>query len=84
MKRTEATTYALGIGHAITHLMKNLTITERPKKICIMFENDVIAHSVEVLLKNNWAPAMIPILDLNNRFEPGQLQPRPRHESWPL
>ena len=81
MKKREAATYALGIGHAITHLMKNLTVTERPKKICIMFENDVTAHSVEVLFKNNWAPPMISILDLNNRFKPVPLQLRPRHES---
>ena len=39
---------------------------ERPKKICIVFEDDVSAESVEVLIKNNSVPVKISISDLNN------------------
>jgi hypothetical protein len=82
MNRGEAMTSTLGIGHARTHLMKNLhpvlpsdreplgytaiQAAERPIKICVVFEDDVSAGSVEVFIKNSSVPATISISDLNS------------------
>ena len=54
---------------------------ERPKKIRIVFEDDINACSVEVLLKSNSVPVMIPIMGLFNHYGLAQFQPRASHES---
>jgi hypothetical protein len=75
MKRSLATKSVIGIGFAKTQPMKELNSisspdreapgnaktrgTERPKKIRIVFEDDVSARSVEVRFKNNFTPAMV-------------------------
>jgi hypothetical protein len=82
MKRSLATGFVFGIGRAIGQPMKNLysdlnherevlgdTImqtAERPKKIRIVFEDDLNAHRAEILIKHSNASARISIPELRN------------------
>jgi hypothetical protein len=82
MKRSLATGSVFGIGRAIRHPMKNLhsdlhherevlgdaimQAAERPKRIGIVFEDDLNARGAEILIKHSNASAKISIPELRN------------------
>ncbi len=64
------------LGNATT------SAAERSQKIRIVFEDDVSACGVEILIKNSHAPAKISMPELKNHDKPACLShPSPRHES---
>jgi hypothetical protein len=77
MNRAEAIMSAFGIGPAITRPMKNLHLIlptesqgpgysmsaiEQPKKIPIVFDDDVSARNVKILVKKDPGPETAPCL----------------------
>jgi len=85
MKRSLATGFVFGIGHAISQPMKNLhadlphereapgdairRTAERPKKIHIVFEDDSNARGTEILIKHSNASARTSLPELSSHTE---------------
>ena len=85
MKRSLATGFVFGIGHAISQPMKNLhsdlhheravpgdaivQTAERPKKIHIVFEDDSNARGVEILIKHGNTSARTSLPELISHTE---------------
>ena len=97
MKRSLATTSALGIGHARTQPMKNLHSdlhpehdalgnattrgAKRSQEIRIVFEDDVNARGVKIPIRTIHASAKISMPEFKNHNKLAYPHPRPRHES---